>query len=856
MIPIRLELKNFMAYRDSDPLDLSGLHTVVLTGENGAGKSTILDGITFALWGQARARSDDALISQEEQEMRVALTFREGPNTYQVVRTRKLGRATGRARQPLSSGSVDLFIGESGTWRSLSEPRQRETDARIQALLNLSYDTFINSAYLKQGRADEFAIKTPAERKTLLAEILSLDTWQVYDTRAKTRADKLEEAERIKRAECAVQEAELLRLPEYERELQLIASAQTEMELQFEHLQDQHTRMEKLRERWTQVHRQITQTHERITVAAGEQNRMAARLSTHIATRTDFENARSDRARIEQGYMDLERTRALNDELNLKVSSLVSLNARKTAAENSIAQQRQSVERARDEADRVVERLSAVADSLRERPALADMLAVENVLSALATERDQSLIEISDIRESLAANNEQNRQLKREMLVIKSRMEALRSAGAVCDSCGRELDEPSRARLLAEMQTAGKQLGDSHRGNDDAIASGQERRQRLEIRIREIDGRLVGRSKLQRDSSAAQVRVMAAEQAMLELPSAQEVLAGRQRILDAADYAHEAQAQLAGVHAELANLGYDGAEHSKIRDQIIPSLQPFAMLKSRLDRAEFGLVQEQGNIDALEAQLRRQGELISIEHAGLVTLKNEVAEIELARVNESAIATDLARIRTDLFTISRKVGAAHQRVNACHALKSTLELARDDLRQLERDRALIKELREAFGRNGVPAMIIEVVLPEIEATANALLARMNGRMRVHFETQRLNKSNEVTETLEIRIEDELGERPYEMFSGGEAFRINFAIRIALSKLLAHRQGAKLQTLFIDEGFGTQDAQGREKLIEAIRVIEPDFERIFVITHIEELKDAFPARIEVIKTQKGSYARIV
>ena len=856
MIPIRLELKNFMAYRDSDPLDLSGLHTVVLTGENGAGKSTILDGITFALWGQARARSDDALISQEEQEMRVALTFREGPNTYQVVRTRKLGRATGRARQPLSSGSVDLFIGENGTWRSISEPRQRETDARIQALLNLSYDTFINSAYLKQGRADEFAIKTPAERKTLLAEILSLDTWQIYDTRAKTRADKLEEAERIKRAECAVQEAELLRLPEYERELQLIATAQTEMELQFEHLQDQHSRMEKLRERWTQVHRQITQTHERITVAAGEQNRMAARLSTHIATRTDFENARSDRARIEQGYLDLERTRALNDELNLKVSSLVSLNARKTAAENSIAQQRQSVERARDEADRVVERLSAAADSLRERTALADMLAVENVLAALATERDQSLIEISDIRESLAANNEQNRQLKREMLVIKSRMEALRSAGAVCDSCGRELDEPSRARLLAEMQTAGKQLGDSHRGNDDAISSGQERRQRLEIRIREIDGRLVGRSKLQRDISAAQVRVMAAEQAMVELPSAQEVLAGRQHILDAADYAHEAQAQLAGVHAELANLGYDGAEHSKIRDQIIPSLQPFAMLKSRLDRAEFGLIQEQGNIDALEAQLRRQGELISIEQAGLVTLKNEVAEIELARVNESAIATDLARIRTDLFTISRKVGAAHQRVNACHALKSTLELARADLRQLERDRALIKELREAFGRNGVPAMIIEVVLPEIEATANALLARMNGRMRVHFETQRLNKSNEVTETLEIRIEDELGERPYEMFSGGEAFRINFAIRIALSKLLAHRQGAKLQTLFIDEGFGTQDAQGREKLIEAIRVIEPDFERIFVITHIEELKDAFPARIEVVKTQKGSYARIV
>jgi DNA repair protein SbcC/Rad50 len=127
---------------------------------------------------------------------------------------------------------------------------------------------------------------------------------------------------------------------------------------------------------------------------------------------------------------------------------------------------------------------------------------------------------------------------------------------------------------------------------------------------------------------------------------------------------------------------------------------------------------------------------------------------------------------------------------------------------------------------------------------------------VRFETQRQTQSGNVSETLELRINDEIGERAYEMFSGGEAFRINFAVRIALSKLLAHRAGAQLQTLFIDEGFGTQDAQGRERLVEAIRVIEQDFERIVVITHIDELKDAFPARIEVTKTARGSVARIV
>ncbi len=81
--------------------------------------------------------------------------------------------------------------------------------------------------------------------------------------------------------------------------------------------------------------------------------------------------------------------------------------------------------------------------------------------------------------------------------------------------------------------------------------------------------------------------------------------------------------------------------------------------------------------------------------------------------------------------------------------------------------------------------------------------------------------------------------------------MNFAIRIALSQLLARRAGAQLQTLIIDEGFGSQDSQGREKLVQAINAIQDDFRRILVVTHLDELKDAFPARIDVVKTPDGS-----
>jgi len=94
-----------------------------------------------------------------------------------------------------------------------------------------------------------------------------------------------------------------------------------------------------------------------------------------------------------------------------------------------------------------------------------------------------------------------------------------------------------------------------------------------------------------------------------------------------------------------------------------------------------------------------------------------------------------------------------------------------------------------------------------------------------------------------------------MYSGGESFRANLALRIAISKLLARRAGAQLQTLVIDEGFGSQDARGRDLVVDAISSIQDDFARILVVTHLEELKDQFPARIDVVKTPTGSRVSI-
>ena len=111
----------------------------------------------------------------------------------------------------------------------------------------------------------------------------------------------------------------------------------------------------------------------------------------------------------------------------------------------------------------------------------------------------------------------------------------------------------------------------------------------------------------------------------------------------------------------------------------------------------------------------------------------------------------------------------------------------------------MKELKEnaldyqaiavATSKDGIQALLIEEAIPEIEQEANHLLSKLtDNQAQLFIESLRDLKKGGTKETLDIKISDTAGIRPYELFSGGEAFRIDFALRIAISKLLARRAG--------------------------------------------------------------------
>jgi exonuclease SbcC len=748
MIPLRLELKNFLAYKNPAPLDFTGLHVAVLTGENGAGKSSLLDAITWVLWGRARAKKDEELVHQGQSEMRVEFTFALGPDVYRVIRAKRIGKG--------ASSLLDLQAQVNGEWNSLSEATIPRTQDKITRLLRLNYETFVNSAYLVQGKADEFTGKRPAERKQVLADILGLQEWEAYEDRAKARIKTLEQQMSGLDAVLAEIEAELARRPEYEREL---SAAQA----------------------------RVIEVNERLRVAEAEWAQMDAARQTLLALQRQSD----------------ELTRRLRD----AASELAALDA--DLAEAQARADTAALTRALDEVERRLRQLDEI-EAERDRLTEARRLNAEFV-GQLRGQNESTQQEAEGLKKRIAAASAEAEQARQhvqqaeqaEVARLSTRIANLESATeALCPTCGQPLTEAQRQALIAELRA------EAEARHAQAQAEEQEIHARLTQLLEELNAEIEARRSLYRENQA-RLKTLTDEQARID--------------------------------KDLQTLTLELKEKPALTQQL-------GELKSALSQAGAAQAKIAELLKRRERWAKARGE--AEEALAQLGVETEKQRAVLREADAKQRALDSLR-QEDTFAKAR-LGAAEQKLRTLEAQAQAREAKRAERQQLAESKGVYEELRDAFGKKGVPALIIEAAVPEIEATANQLLGRItDGRMNVRFKMQRVKQAGDVAETLDIEIADELGTRAYEMYSGGEAFRVNFAIRIALSQLLARRAGTQLHTLIIDEGFGVLDAVGRERLVEAIHAVQDDFDRILVVTHIDELKDAFPARIEVTKTPAGS-----
>jgi len=265
--------------------------------------------------------------------------------------------------------------------------------------------------------------------------------------------------------------------------------------------------------------------------------------------------------------------------------------------------------------------------------------------------------------------------------------------------------------------------------------------------------------------------------------------------------------------------------------------------------------------DRLRRARERDGDLAaSVERIAAELAEKQALLADLPSLIEAVGSAEsaLSVAQDALLVHTMEVASARERLEALAQTREKAAVAREALAAARVLAGRYDKLAKAFGRDGIPHKIVGNAVPELRAEANHLLGILtDDRLSLEIELQRESKSRTVKETLDITVWNAASKRAYEMYSGGERLRIDFALRIALSRLLARRANTRLETLVIDEGFGSQDADGRLRLVEAILKVQKDFRRILVITHMDELKDLFPTRVEVEKDPiEGSRVRVV
>ena len=858
MIPLRLSVKNFMCYRDDVPtLHFEGIHVACLCGDNGHGKTALLDAITWALWGIARAtptgtgtvnalRMSD-LMHMGQTDMSVELDFTSGSQLYRVIRRHTVSTGGRSSRTTLE---LQIAIGDDdGAFRSVSRNTVPETNARISEILNMDFKTFVNTAYLAQGQADLFTTSTPAERKRCLAEVLDLSYYQRLSEDANARSRRIQADMQHALAAISLHSEETARKPDHEKRL---AEVNAHIEEAAPKAEAQRKQVETLRsevQRLQALESEFTALRQRAESAESDAIRLRRQVQTDEKRVSDYQATIADAPQTLAGYQALQSAQAELERLDSALSEKSRMDARFAALSQSIARQEERLASTHKTLQhRISTELEPRANRLPEiKKRQADLQQRHAAISQQTAAIERQRADTDSISTRIQSLEQDNERLLEQMQDTRQKFDMLEQGEATCPLCNQQLGADGKQHLRAEYRRIGvesRALYSENRAHIDTLTREQKTATRT-LTSMEAKHHSESRSLVADEANLARDE-RESLQARDDLRQASDALAKAERALRDKAFAHEERSELAELESAIATLEYDAEAHQQVRRQV-SALRKFDAARHALDEA-------QANLPGINEALQTARQMLAERQADvdeasqrMDILKQDLESLPSLITTLSATIERSERLEGELRQAEIKRGVLESNISRCERLEAEIRALERERNSLARDKSIYDELTIAFGKNGIQALVIESAIPQLQDDANEILGRVTEN-RMHL---RLELDESTSEQLEIRIADELGTRDYLTFSGGEAFRINFALRIALSRLLARRSGAPLPVLFIDEGFGSQDRSGQERLTEAIQSIQDEFEKIIVITHIDQMKEAFPVRIEVSKGERGS-----
>lgn len=796
MRPIRLTLQGFKSHEERTEFDFTDRGLFAIVGPTGAGKSTILDGMSFALYGRTPKvqRSTKGLICSTKDSAEIELIFETDGRTFTI--NRSIRRGSGTPVHVLTDNAGEKVIGESAV------------TAAVEELMHLDFNAFRSSVLLAQNRFDEFLQATPDTRMKILKGVFRFD-----------QLDAMRDAAKLHRSEheAAARELEggLNEIPEDAPEL--LVAAKTALE----ELDTSLAALEELRPREKKLQEKRDTAQEKLTVAQEG-------LSELAELRDELPNPK-----VMKNLVAVEEEIAAPLEKVTKRVAELKENHGKARTDLRTLEEKFGKETALIALAAKVEKLSELRGGIEEDR--AHHAGARAAFSAAEKGAKAATAAIRAAEKHLAGIQEELRALERAHSAHLLRTGL--KPGDPCPVCEQEVAKVPRAKLPADLKTVDKSLAKASAVVEDARVSSQGAAEEAAGKrqlVATLDKQITGATEREKEL-AAQVTAALGK---TKDPAA-ELEARLARVVDSRDALDRLDADLTEARDELETLGARSEEMEETRGEVCDAIAHVATtLKSKRPDRKTSAAELLAAADSLS-------ETLDENERGLRGQIQELGSAATAVADEIAALRREAGIEGDA-SIEETIAAGREQKGELGGLIKTLEaqIARSaELREkLKKTRREI-EVYETLFNDLANTKFIDFLLDDkrrvLSDLASQQLKEMTGRYRFD-------------DSGSFKIVDEFNadtERGIDSLSGGETFLASLALALGLAEAVT-RHGGRLRSFFLDEGFGSLDPESLDKALDGIERIVTQDRLIGLVSHVRALAERVTDRIELDRNDAG------
>ncbi len=787
MIIKRLTLQN---YRRFEKLDLEFPENVIgIIGRNGAGKSTIVEAMSWVLYGNRFVRTDKQDVRSQHVDAKkicsAEMIFTFGGSEYRIVRQLKGKNAVSEAaiyrdNQPEAEAVQDRGVNEF-----------------IENLLQLDYRSFTTSVFAQQKELAKLASLQPEQRRQAINRLINIDLIdrareQVRRDRNEKMAfiqgkessrkdiDELEEQQKALQDEKKQQRARLIKAGEEVKE------KTTQLELvkkDFEHISQ-------LRDQFQNWQSQISSLQSRLEEVEKNKKRLEEELK-------NIESAEKELSAMQNQLGQFESVKEKKEHLDAaykKYNQLEKHKQERIFVESSIQKEHERRQAHINEAKQVESLEKAINQFAKKEKEIEDHI-------------DELTAGIKDA----AANKKSAEKTGTDLKEKLQRIEELGPEGE-CPVCTQRLGDHYNT-VVADHQKKLEELRMEFRHYQSVEKKHTESLNKLKQELRNLRKEKEQQTKKWHNAQHAAKTVE-------EIDS----------------HIKNYQQQLQTIDETITKIGpvkYDEKEHNEINkhyDELVDLRQKAAQLQERagrrgqvsksIEHAKESLTDLQKNIRHAEEQKTALNYDENVFQQQKKHVDDKSEELNAAREKQ-------ANVQKDIAILDNKIENSEKEIKEQYKL-------RQEIKETETEIAYLNALEEHFGRFRLE--LAGRIRPLIAGRASELLG---------LTTTSRYTTIDLDPDYNIRVFDGNLPYPLERFSGGEQDLVNLCLRIAISQVVAERSGgAPINFIVLDEIFGSQDSERRDLILNALSELSSQFRQIFIITHIETIKDMLPFIVNV------------